>query len=244
MKVLVTRPEGEAQRLAATLAARGIESLIEPLIAIRFRPEGAEVLAPFLADAQAALFTSANGARAFAAATARRDFRIFAVGETTASTARDAGFTRIESAKGNVGELAARVIARLKPGDGALIHAAGSVTAGDLGDVLGAAGFTLRRTVLYEAVAAEGLSPALRDALRRRELAAALFFSPRTAAIFVHLAAGLETHCAPLVAVAFSPAVAAALEPLPWRRIAVASSPQEAELLRALERSLETEQSS
>jgi len=243
MKVLVTRAEDEARRLAATLAARGIDSLIEPLLAIRFRPEGVKVLASFLDNVQAALFTSANGARAFAAATARRDFRIFTVGETTAAAARAAGFTRVESANGNVDDLAALVIARLKPGDGVLIHSAGSVTAGDLAGVLGAAGFTLRRAVLYEAVAAERLSPALRDALARGELAAALFFSPRTAAIFVRLVAGLETHCVSLAAVAFSPAVAAALEPLPWRRIAVASSPQEAELLRALERSLETERS-
>ena len=101
-----------------------------------------------------------------------------------------------------------------------------------------------RRAVLYDAVAAESLSPATSGALEREELAAALFFSPRTAAIFVRLAAGLETHCASLVAVALSSAVAAALVPLPWRRVAVASSPQEAELLRVLERSLETERSS
>jgi uroporphyrinogen-III synthase len=158
--------------------------------------------------------------------------------------AREAGFAQIENAEGNVEDLAALIIARLKPGGGALIHAAGSVTAGDLAGVLGAAGFLLRRAVLYDAVTAESLSPAARGALARDELAAALFFSPRTAAIFVRLVAGLETHCASLVAVAFSPAVAAALEPLPWRRIAVASSPQEAELLRVLERSLETEKSS
>ncbi|MGH7035293.1 MAG: uroporphyrinogen-III synthase [Stellaceae bacterium] len=244
MRVLITRAEEEAGRLAATLAARGIESLIEPLIAIRFRPESTAVLAPFFAGAQAAIFTSANGARAFAAATPRRDLRAFAVGPATAMAARAAGFAQIDSAQGHVEDLAALVIARLKPGAGALIHAAGSVTAGDLAGVLGAAGFLLRRAVLYDAVAAESLSPAARGALAREELAAALFFSPRTAAVFVRLAAGLETHCASLVAVAFSPAVAAALVPLPWRRIAVASSPQEAELLRVLERSLETERSS
>ena len=244
MKVLITRAEDEARRLAATLGARGIETLIEPLITVRFRPESAAVLGPFLEGVQAAIFTSANGARAFAAATKRRDLRVFAVGPATAAAAREAGFAQIEKAQGNVEDLAALVIARLKPGAGALIHAAGSVTAGDLAGVLGAAGFLLRHAVLYDAVAAEGLSPAARGALEREELAAALFFSPRTAAIFARLAAGLETHCASLVAVALSSAVAAVLEPLPWRRIAVASSPQEAELLRVLERSLETEKSS
>lgn len=244
MKVLITRAEEEARRLAAALAARDIESLIEPLIAIRFRPESRVVLTPFLDEVQAAIFTSANGARAFAAATPRRDFRVFAVGPATAMAAREAGFAQIDDAQGNVEDLAALIITRLKPGGGALIHAAGSVTAGDLAGVLGAAGFRLRRAVLYDAVAAESLSAAACGALVRDELAAALFFSPRTATIFVRVAARLEIHCAPLVAVALSSAVAAALAPLPWRRIAVASSPQEAELLRVLERSLETEKSS
>src|SRR6185312_6911195 len=88
MKVLITRAEEEARRLAA----RGIDSLIEPLIAVRFRPESAAGLAPFLDGVQAAIFTSANGARAFAAATARRDLRVFAVGPATAMAAREAGF--------------------------------------------------------------------------------------------------------------------------------------------------------
>jgi len=140
MKVLITRAEDEARRLAATLGARGIESLIEPLITVRFRPESAAVLGPFLEGVQAAIFTSANGARAFAAATKRRDLRVFAVGPATAAAAREAGFAQIEKAQGNVEDLAALVIARLKPGAGALIHAAGSVTAGDLAGVLGAAG--------------------------------------------------------------------------------------------------------
>ncbi len=243
MKVLITRAEREAVRLAEVLAARGVDSLIEPLMTIRFRLESAQVLAPFLAGVQAVLFTSANGARAFAAATPRRDFRIFAVGEATAAAAREAGFEPVESAGGNVEDLAALVIASLRPSDGVLVHAAGSVTAGDLASILGAAGFALRRAVLYDAVAAESLSAATRAALGRGELAAALFFSPRNAATFVRLAAGLESHCASIVAVALSPAVAAALAPLPWRRIAVASSPNEPALLRALERSLETERS-
>ncbi len=243
MKVLITRAEREAAGLADTLAACGIEALIEPLMTIRFRPESARVLAPLLAGVQAILVTSANGARAFAGATARRDFKVFAVGEATATAAREAGFAQVESAGGNVEDLAARVIASLRPGGGALVHAAGSVTAGDLAGMLGAAGFTLRRAVLYDAAPAAALSAPARAALARGEFSAALFFSPRNAATFVRLAAGIESHCASIVAVALSSAVATALAPLPWRRVAVASSPDQPALLRALERSLETERS-
>src|SRR4029077_12430516 len=114
------------------------------------------------------------------------------------------GFATVVIAGGNVEDLAARVIASLKPADGALIHAAGSVTAGDLAGLLGAAGFTLRRAVLYEAVAADELSNAARMALERGEIGAAMFFSPRNAATFVRLAAGSRSACTQIIAVALS----------------------------------------
>ena len=237
MRVLVTRAEGDAEKLAARLAARGHESVIETLMTIHTRPEAAHVLAPFLDGVQATLFTSANGVRAFAAATPRRDFRAFAVGDATAAAARDAGFTDVTSAGGAVEDLAKLVIATLKPSQGALIHAAGSVTAGDLSGLLEAAGFAVRRAMLYEATPATALSAATRHALMDGTIDAAVFFSPRNAATFVRLATGLEKSCTRMTAIALSPAVAERLAPLPWRRIAVASAPNEDSLIAALEAS-------
>jgi len=243
MKVLVTRSERDSAKLAAALAARGIDTLVEPLTAIHFRPNGADLLHTLLPGAQAVLFTSANGARAFAAATARRELRVFAVGDATAAAARAAGFSHVASADGAVGDLAKRAIASLAPGDGAVIHAAGSVVAGDLNGLLGAAGFTVRRAVLYDAVPAEILSGAARAAMTRGEIEAAMFFSPRNAATFVRLATELGEHCARILALGLSPAVAAALGGLRWRRVVIAAAPNEAALLRALEESLATERS-
>jgi uroporphyrinogen-III synthase len=238
MKVLVTRAEGDAEKLAARLAARGHDSIIEHLMTIRFQPEAARSIGPFLDGVQAVLFTSANGVRAFAGATARRDFRAFAVGDATAAAARGIGFADVTSADGAVDDLAKLVMSRLKAKDGAVFHAAASVTAGDLQGLLEAAGFSVRRAALYEAVASERLSDATREAIARREIDAALFFSPRNAATFVRLAAGLEEGCKHMVAVALSSAVAERLAKLPWRHVAVASAPNETALLTALESSM------
>lgn len=235
MKVLVTRAEGDAEKLAARLAERGHQSVIENLMTIRFRPEAARAIGPFLDGVRAVLFTSANGVRAFARATERRDFRAFAVGDATAAAARAAGFTEVMSAGGAVDDLARLVIGHLKPKNGALFHAAASVTAGDLQGLLEAAGFSVRRAVLYEAVASERLSDAARAAIARHEIDAALFFSPRAAATFVRLAPGLEEGCQHMVAVALSSAIAEKLAPLPWRQIAVAAAPNETALLAALD---------
>jgi uroporphyrinogen-III synthase len=187
---------------------------------------------------QAILFTSANGVRAFAEATSRRDFRAFAVGDATAAAARNAGFADVTSADGTVDDLAKLVIGRLKPRNGAVFHAAASVTAGDLQGLLEAAGFSVRRAALYEAVEAERLSVATRQAIAQHEIDAALFFSPRNAATFVRLATGLEEGCKHMVAIALSSAVAEKLAPLSWRRVAVASAPNESALLAALESSM------
>ena len=235
MMVLVTRAEVDAEKLAARLAERGHQSVIESLLTIRFRPEAARSIEPFLDGVQALLFTSANGVRAFADATKRRDFRAFAVGDATAATARATGFADVISASGAIDDLAKLVIGRLKPKEGALFHAAASVTAGDLQGLLEAAGFGVRRAVLYEAVESERLGEATRGMMARREIDAALFFSPRSAATFVRLAADCEEGCKHMVAVALSSAVAEKLAPLPWRRIAVAAAPNESALLAALD---------
>lgn len=101
----------------------------------------------------------------------------------------------------------------------------------------------MRRAVLYDAVPTEILSEAARAALTRGEIAAAAFFSPRSAATFVRLATGLGGQTERILAVGLSPAVAASLSGLPWRRVAIAAAPNEEALLQALEESLATEPS-
>ena len=238
MRALITRPREDCAALAAQLTAHGIVPVIEPLLTIRFAADGAGDLAPLLDGAQAVLFTSANGARAFAAASARRDLPAFAVGDASAAAARTAGFATVESAHGNVADLAALVRRRLAPERGALVHAAAKAVAGDLAGTLEAQGFSVRRAVLYDAVPATELSRATIGLIAAGGIAQALFFSPRTAECFVRLAraAGLDDACRAITAVALSPAVAAALDGLRWRAVRVAAAPNEAALLETLDR--------
>ncbi|MBV9201420.1 MAG: uroporphyrinogen-III synthase, partial [Alphaproteobacteria bacterium] len=99
MRALVTRPREESENLVAELAARGVETLVEPLIAIHYHAPGAIDLA----GAQAVLCTSANGVRALARGSGERGIPLFAVGDATAARARAEGFRRVESAGGDVG---------------------------------------------------------------------------------------------------------------------------------------------
>ena len=58
---------------------------------------------------------AANGARALARATQRRDLPVLAVGDATARAAREAGFESVTSAGGDVGDLAPLAAARCAP---------------------------------------------------------------------------------------------------------------------------------
>ena len=138
-RVLITRPIDDAVPLTASLKARSVEALVEPMMTIRSTEEPL----PDLDGVQGLLFTSANGVRGFMTRTDRRDFTAYAVGEATGEAARRAGFTKVEVAGGDVVTLAALVIAQCKPDAGKLIHVAGTHVAGNLSEQLTIAGFVV-----------------------------------------------------------------------------------------------------
>lgn len=234
MRILVTRPREDAAALAEKLKARGHEVLVEPMLEIRLVAD-AKV---DLSGVQALLFTSANGVRAFAAAETRRDLTAFCVGDTTAATAREVGFAKVESASGNVDDLARLVRERLNAADGALLHAAGAAVAGDLAGALAQDGFAVRRAVLYAAEPVNSLSPVTAAALKARQVDMVVFFSARTAETFARLVheAGLAPALSRTVALGLSPAVLQVLAGLPWAMTEAARQPQETDLIRAIAR--------
>jgi len=233
MLALVTRPRAEAEALAALLAQRGIDAVIEPMIEIV--DPGAAPLS--LTGVQAILCTSANGVRALARTSTARDVPVFAVGDATARAARVAGFHAVDSAGGDVDDLARLVTRRLQPTAGRLVHIAGSDVAGDLAGALGAAGFGVERAVLYEACAAEVLSPLTARLIDHGEIDFALFFSPRSAVIFARLVttAAVGQGLMATVAISISRAADAGLSSLPFSERLVTDAPTQAALLTLVE---------
>ncbi len=126
MKAIVTRPRDDAAALVGALADRGVAALLAPMLTILPVPQATRHLAERLAGAQAVLFTSANGVRAFAAASPRRELPVLAVGDASAAAARIAGFRSVASAGGDIEDLVELVAAHLSPQGGALVHAAGT----------------------------------------------------------------------------------------------------------------------
>ena len=234
MRIAVTRPEGAGGGFAAELAARGHEAVSAPLLDIH----SLAAKLPELSGFQAVLLTSANalldcGPESLAAARG-----VFAVGEATAAAARAAGARRVMPAEGDGESLAALVARACDPADGPLLYLCGRVRRVDLAGILRRAGFRVTELESYEARFPAALPEILRTRLETDDLDAVSFFSPRTAESFVRLLGktGLETACARLTALCLSAAVAAELENLAWRRVAVADTPSQEALLAALER--------
>jgi uroporphyrinogen-III synthase len=231
MHVLITRPRDQALELADRLAARGDTALIEPLLTIA-RIAG---VVPQLEGVQALVLTSANAAPALGPWAGQ--LPLFAVGAATAGAARRTGCATVIAAAGSGADLAHLIAQRCRPENGALLHLSGADVRPELGEELAAAGFALRRQVVYEARPAPALSPAAVAAIERRQIEAVLLFSPRTARIFVELIARheLQDHLAAAAAICLSAVVAQPCRELVWRAIYPAARPTPDALLEALE---------
>src|SRR6202011_4579034 len=114
MRLLVTRPEPDGQRVAAALRKRNHEVLLAPLLNIE-TIEGVDLGLSH----SAVLMTSANAARAIATYPQRGELvalPVFTVGRRTAEAARIVGFTDVRSADGDADDLAKLVHDQLARG--------------------------------------------------------------------------------------------------------------------------------
>jgi uroporphyrinogen-III synthase len=229
MRYLVTRPRDDAEAFAETLRARGHVAIVAPVMEVHIMA-GEPIT---LEGVQAVLVTSANGVRALAARTKRRDVTLYAVGPQTAEAAREAGFPIVMSAEGDSMALVETVARDADPAKGLLFHAAGAETAGRLKQALQARGFRIETAVLYEAVPVAKLPIEAEEALRNETADGVFLFSPRSARIFATLVgdAGLAAQCAKLIACCISAATAEALSPLSFARVAVAGAPNQDAIL-------------
>jgi uroporphyrinogen-III synthase len=185
MRLLVTRPEPDAERTASELRERGHTVVTAPLL--RIEPvDNAEIgPGPFAA----VLVTSANAASAIARHKRFGQLRalpVLAVGDRSAQAMRGVGFADVTSADGNVADLARLVGERFKRG-ASLLYLAGADRAGDLAGMLSGRGLAVRTIVVYCAIAAASLPPAAVAAIADG-IDGVLHFSRRSAETYVSAA--------------------------------------------------------
>lgn len=181
LRILVTRPEPDANRTARHLRALGIEPVIAPMLRMKTLPVPA-----FEPDRYGAIaITSANAVRALeqiGQTATLSHLCVYAVGDHTAGKAREAGFSRIAHAQNTLASLAHLIASQ--PPAGKILYLAAHHQSGDLAGLLAPHGIAVETSVLYEMVPEKSLPESAAGALAAGEIAGAVFYSRRTAEVF------------------------------------------------------------
>ncbi|KZL20667.1 uroporphyrinogen-III synthase [Pseudovibrio axinellae] len=184
MKILVTRPQPEADKTARRLVAMGHEVVIEPML--HFQP--LSLCGGVAGDAKAIAVTSAKAIEALVfndLVSSLQQLPVFCVGDATAKAAEFAGFHRVMRAHGDVDSLAKLIVeSHLK---GPFFYPAAVDRSGDLAGRLMQQGVACRMVETYQMVAAAKLSQITRDQLQAGGVDCALFYSARTVQAFLNV---------------------------------------------------------
>jgi uroporphyrinogen-III synthase len=228
MLVLLTRPSDEAARSAEKLRAMGHTVVLSPVIEI----EPTHVLWPQgIVDAviatSARAFECLDLAPEWPLPEACRLFPLFVVGAKTAEAARARGFEGQPRITLDAKALC-RVISDRFAASDRVLYLAGIDRKSDLEAGCADAGVALEVVETYGAQAAASLPD---EAVRFAEVGAGvvLHFSRRSAEIFLRLAAKARLDPSPLIHIAISEDVSAALAALP--KVVVAAEPSEDAIL-------------
>ena len=224
VRMLVTRPEPDAQATLARLDALGIAATAVPVM-VR---ETLDTSLPPPNGFTAMVLTSANAVRSLLDRGVLDQYRhlpVFAVGDRTAREAVEAGFERVSSAAGALQDLInAMTIARVP---GPIFYPTGRHQSADLAKALAPLGVMVATAKIYDMVAIDALPPEVLAALGS-EIGAVLAYSRRSAEIFATLAASLpRDRRSGLALLCLSETVAEPLLEARFSRISLADRPDE-----------------
>ncbi len=232
MHVLITRPEPEAWQTQSQLEKLGLQVTSAPLLTIAFN----DIASDAFDGASGVIATSTNGLRALAMSgliDRVQPLQVYAVGEATAAFAEDLKLRNITAGRGTATDLLPVIAERHATRPGHLIHLAGDYLAFDLAGALGSKNVKVVAQTVYRSIAADRLPPGVVGAIKSGQINAVTLMSPRTAQIWVGLAAkhGVQTELNKVIHVCLSEAVATQLPPNSQRRTEIAVQPNGQEML-------------
>lgn len=224
--ILIIRAQPGAAETAARAAALGLDCRIVPLFAAQ--PVAWD--APQADGFDAVMLTSAHAPRhAGAAQAAYHRLPCYAVGESTAAAASEAGYADVRSGSGD-GDALLGLMERDRIGKA--LHLCGRNRR-----PYEQPGITIVRTIVYAVDGVAGLPSAALAALHEDPLV--LLHSPRAGAHFATLCDDAGLNRGSLTLAAISQAAAAAAGP-GWKRVAVAERPRDDALLEIASRLCKT----
>jgi uroporphyrinogen-III synthase len=235
VRLLVTRPEPDAQHTAAALRLRGHKVDLAPLLQIEAIADVELGSGPW----SALVLTSRNALDAVDFHPRRAELlalRVFAVGRRTAAAASAAGFGDVVAAGGNVQDLVQHLRGWTQEAGasrGPVLYLAGQDRSGDLAGDLAAFGQAASTVVVYRAVRSDAFPPTIAAALAAGRIDGVLHFSRRSAQAYLDCA-----RTAALLGPALAPfhfcgsrQIAEPLVAAGAKTVRIAASPEEAALI-------------
>jgi uroporphyrinogen-III synthase len=231
MRIVVTRPREDAKRTASALRSRGHDVLIAPLM--RIEPITVDLSGGW----SAVVITSAHALNAISdmARMELLQLPLYAVGDRSAKTAKEAGFSQIHSADGDVDDLVRLVAKQYACAKTPVLYLAGDHRASDLITELEARDVKAQMRTVYRAIALP-FPPEFMNALKKGQVDAVLHFSKRSAEIYLANATviGMKTQALAARHLCLSEQVAEPLKAADATQIAVSSRPNEMALIELL----------
>lgn len=221
MKVAITRPRDDAQKVADQFAAEGIEAVIVPMLRIEPVMLGQMQVKEAAASGrlQSVCATSRHAVRELAQHRQLYDVPLYAVGEATANEARSSGFKKVEVAAGSAQALLEKMLLQNSTAGGAILYARGRDITLDIAQHMKNAGFELAEAIVYKAVAEDRFPEEYVELLADGLISKVMFFSERSAANYVLLAQRekLEKLHGKIIAASISEKIAAKAAQLSWK---------------------------
>ncbi len=232
--VLITRPLQAALRSAVLFENEGFSTLISPMmdiVALNFEIEN-------ISQYQGVIATSAH---AFCFDCDAVDFKIqtimnkplYVVGGRTADAARDIGFCNVTSADGDAMDLIALTERNIKNVSQPFLYLSGEDVSRDI-DRIGQC--DVDRVVTYKAQTCLAFDNDVANTLKNDEIDCVVFYSKRTAEIFIKLIQNSElAPCLRTIkALCISKSVVKCVQPELWGGVYVSPLPNEVSMLKML----------
>jgi uroporphyrinogen-III synthase len=238
--VLITRPKEDAEILSHQLNEFNIPHMIASMMEVKQEALTAPVRAALKqSPLQGIILTSRHAAVCLASIDISKELPVYAVGDATAKSAQDAGFTNI-STTGNTAESLYEYISTHNTANaGSLFYPHGYDLAFDMEGELIAKGFSVIGAQAYNAEKIETLSSHFIHSLTSGEISHVTFFSKRTAQSYQDrmLKFGLEEPHRNMTALCIRDTLVSAISGLTWRDIKSATAPSYESMLELIRNS-------
>ncbi|CAN7519693.1 uroporphyrinogen-III synthase [Neorhizobium sp. LjRoot104] len=229
MRVVVTRPENAARRTAERLQDLGHQPVLLPLTKAIHHPDAA--LTALTTQHAALAVTSAEAVRVLSSLGERLSpclgQTLYAVGETTAKAAEDAGFRNIRSGAGTGAELAELIAGDASTFDAPLLYLSGKPRSPKFEDGLRTNNVPFVTAEVYEMVPIAYDEVFIRDILLDPPVDAVFLYSRENARLLCDFAAPHLKELASVQFVCLSDNVAEIIPPEFHRNIKIARHPDE-----------------